>query len=64
MGGIILCYANCEPCMYEFEHPRRPHTWMGDEDLAHAKRTEQVPVDITDEQLAQDYPCGCWCVAG
>jgi hypothetical protein len=42
------------------DHPNKPHSWMGDEDIEHAK----MPMPDTEAEwaaLAETHPCNCWC---
>jgi len=59
IGDAIFCYAKCWPCQFG-DCIEGPHTWMDDEDAAHAGLT----VPKTAEQwaaLAVEKPCGCHC---
>ena len=58
-GNAIVCYAKCWPCQFG-QCSTEPHTWMDDEDAAHAGLT----VPKTPEEwaaLAVEKPCGCDC---
>lgn len=60
-GNAIVCYSKCWPCQFG-QCSDEPHTWMNDEDAAHAGLT----VPKTPEEwaaLAADRPCGCNCNA-
>jgi hypothetical protein len=52
--GCIL-WTKCEPCQWDshYDQPTE-HTWMGDDDLDHARNTGQTIPDPLPH-------CGCWC---
>lgn len=55
-GGAVVCYAKCWECQFgDHYDPPRAHTWMDDEDAAHAGVT--LPVDPN----LPGKLCGCSC---
>lgn len=57
-GDAIVCYAKCWPCQFG-QCTDEPHTWMDDDDRAHAG----IPASMPPAQLAAEKPCGCHCNA-
>lgn len=57
-GSAIVCYAKCWPCQFG-DHDDQPHTWMDSDDREHAG----IPASTTAAELAEQKPCGCWCLA-
>lgn len=53
-----LTYSCCWGCQVgQCYEDVTPHTWMDEDDIEHAKATNQeVPDD-----LVTDRPCACWC---
>lgn len=54
--GVIVCYARCWACQFgQHFDPPKAHTWMDEDDAAHAGVT--LPVDPNEPGRL----CGCDC---
>lgn len=65
--SVIICRAKCWSCMLAerpSDHPNKPHTWMGDEDIEFAREIERPTTPEGWVSLAQSHPCACRCGGG
>ena len=60
-GDYVVCYAKCWRCQFG-QCTTEPHTWMDDEDIAHAGlKVPTTPAAWA--LLAAEKPCGCSCMS-
>lgn len=58
-----LTLTMCEGCMWDSHFDEvTPHSWMGPEDIEHAKALGQTIPSA--DKLADERPCNCKCAGG